>query len=85
MVDMFKLASVWGAAIGVRSWGDAAAMVAAVYTLAMLIDLLYRKIYKASCRHKAAQFRIGVLKGRRETDYGKIDHPRKNADGRHDA
>jgi hypothetical protein len=42
---MLKVATVW-AAIGITSWSDMAAFLAAVYSLLLLIEWLWKKVFR---------------------------------------
>lgn len=43
---VLKIATAWGAALGLKSWGDVASFLAALYTAALLGEWLWKKLWK---------------------------------------
>jgi hypothetical protein len=43
---ILKLASVW-AAVGITSWADAASALAAIYTVLLIGEWVYKKFFKS--------------------------------------
>jgi len=41
---ILKIVTAWVAAIGLRSWGDVASFLAAIYTAALLSEWVYKKL-----------------------------------------
>lgn len=61
-IALTKIGSVW-ALVGITSWADFAAMLAAIYSLLMIVDFCYKKFIRSWL------IRIGFLPpDRRKTD-----------------
>ena len=43
-LPLVKIATAWGAAFGMKSWGDLASFCAAIYTLLLIGEWIYKKI-----------------------------------------
>lgn len=62
LVALTKIGTVW-AFVGITSWADFAAMLAAIYSLLMIVDFCYKKFIRSWL------IRIGFLPpDRRKTD-----------------
>lgn len=62
LVALTKIGTVW-AFVGITSWADFAAMLAAIYSMLMIVDFFWKKFVRGWC------IRVGWLPpDRRKTD-----------------
>lgn len=47
-----KIATAWAAAIGIGSWSDVAAALAALYTLLLIGEWLWKKVGRPFCERR---------------------------------